>query len=346
MSSELIIHHNDLNELVFPNFREQEYNIFSNIITRVRDKGNEVLEFSANEVSKWFGNTYPSETLSWMLNTMAENMRQKGFVHISEVGDIARKAHITMFPTFFIDSDKKNNKLKSLTVRVNPDFLYLFNNLIKNFTQYELEEFISLTGKYTKRLYMLLKQFRNKGKVLTYQNRWDDFCKLLNIPEKYELRDIDKFILKPAIKELSKERSLFDSVRIPFENLSYTKIKNKGRGRGGKVVGIIFEFKPENIDPKDEQIALLEKENKALKEENDFANQKYTELAHKLGLNNEFAKFIYQSFRNDKGESIKIMDIVRVSNKLRVRFKNQENEKDFYGSFESEKHLSNYTKIQ
>ncbi|MBX1156973.1 replication initiation protein, partial [Campylobacter jejuni] len=53
--------------------------------------------------------------------------------------------------------------------------------------------------------------------------------------------------LKPAIKELSKERNLFDQVRVPFKNLAYEKEKAKGRGQGGKVSGITFTFKPESV---------------------------------------------------------------------------------------------------
>ncbi|MFB1645275.1 replication initiation protein, partial [Campylobacter sp. MRC_CM2] len=65
----------------------------------------------------------------------------------------------------------------------------------------------------------------------------------------------------PAIKELSKERNLFDQIRVPFKNLAYEKEKQKGtRGRGGKGSGIIFTFKPENNN-----IQKLEKEvNKTL----------------------------------------------------------------------------------
>ena len=59
--------------------------------------------------------------------------------------------------------------------------------------------------------------------------------------------DIDKDILKPAIKELTKECNLFNQIRIPFKNLSYEKKKDNGRRHGGNVIGIEFTFKPENI---------------------------------------------------------------------------------------------------
>lgn len=57
-------------------------------------------------------------------------------------------------------------------------------------------------------------------------------------------------VLKSSIKELQKPQDLFDSKRQPFTNLKYEKIKAKGRGRGGKVIGIKFTFDPIS-DPSD-----------------------------------------------------------------------------------------------
>ena len=57
----------------------------------------------------------------------------------------------------------------------------------------------------------------------------------MGIPNTYQSGDIDKQILKPSIKALTGT----------FQNIMYTKIKQKGRGRGGKVVAIEFVFKPQ-----------------------------------------------------------------------------------------------------
>ncbi|WP_235663822.1 replication initiation protein, partial [Campylobacter coli] len=62
---------------------------------------------------------------------------------------------------------------------------------------------------------------------------WEEFCMIMKIPEIYRQIDIDQRFLKPAIKDLSKERNLFDLIRVPFKNLAYDKEKTAGRGRGG-----------------------------------------------------------------------------------------------------------------
>ncbi|ENM9933429.1 replication initiation protein, partial [Salmonella enterica subsp. enterica serovar 1,4,[5],12:i:-] len=173
--------------------------------------------------------------------------------------------------------DKKDTEFKHLLeieLKVNPRFEYIVNEVTKNFTGFKLEEFIALNGKYTKTLYRLLKQYRITGKAYF---EWEEFKRIMDIPEDYEIHNIDKWILKPALKELTKERNLFDQIRVPFKNLAYEKEKQKGtRGRGGKVIGITFTFKPENI-----QMQKLEHESQKIMSD----EQKYLKILNNMKLN-------------------------------------------------------------
>ncbi|ELT3328505.1 replication initiation protein, partial [Salmonella enterica subsp. enterica serovar Alachua] len=193
---------------------------------------------------------------------------------------------INLFTEFavyvFENEDNGKNELRRIEMQINPRFEYILNQLTANFTAFELSEFISLSGKYTKTLYRLLKQYRSTGKVYF---EWKEFCRIMDIPEKLAMSDIDKRILKPAIKELSKERNLFDQVRVPFKNLAYEKEKTAGRGRGGKVSGISFTFKPENI-----QMQKLENESQKIMSD----EQKYLKILNNMKLHQ--ARFDY----NDK----------------------------------------------
>lgn len=149
------------------------------------------------------------------------------------------------------------------------------------FTAFELAEFTELSGKYTKTLYRLLKQYRTTGKAVF---KWEEFKRIMKIPEDYTMHNIDKWILKPAIKELTKERHLFDQIRVPFKNLVYEKEKQKGtRGRGGTVVGIAFSFKPESIT-----MQKLAKEG----EKNATAEQRYLNILNNMKINK--VKFEYK----------------------------------------------------
>ncbi|HFZ5175536.1 TPA: replication initiation protein [Campylobacter coli] len=182
------------------------------------------------------------------------------FVCFEESNIIADEVHITLQSRFY-------------DMIINKKF---------GFTAFELAEFAELSGKYTKTLYRLLKQFRTTGKAYF---EWEEFCRIMKIPENYRQIDIDQRILKPAIKELSKERNLFDQIRVPFKNLAYEKEKTAGRGRGGKVSGISFTFKPENI-----QMQKLENESQKIMSD----EQKYLKILNNMKLNQ--ARFNY----NDK----------------------------------------------
>ena len=46
---------------------------------------------------------------------------------------------------------------------------------------------------------------------------------LLGIPDSYRATDIDRQILKPVIKQLSSEHTLFDQRRTPFKGLMVKK---------------------------------------------------------------------------------------------------------------------------
>lgn len=239
---EIVKYNNDLNDkIVFPDFKEQELNIFANLLCEFREREAETLIFSADEVSKFFGSAYSSDTLGFIMREMAERLRVFGFkwtrteFNKKRNAETVKTAYITMFPTFYVECEKipentsieaeKYSPLKSVEVRINPDFQYLLSEINNNFTRFELIEFMSLSGKYTKTLYRLLKQYSQTGWL---QMEWQDFKEQLNIPTAYEVCNIDQSILKPAIKSLSKY----------FKNLKYTKIK-KG---GNKVTAIRFDW--------------------------------------------------------------------------------------------------------
>jgi len=92
-------------------------------------------------------------------------------------------------------------------------------------------DILGVKGKYNKRLYSLLMQFKKTG---LYFTTWDKFKEILEIPETYKATNIDQRILKPAKKELSK-------VGIKITNIK--KIKN---GRSIDKIEIRFKYK----DPK------------------------------------------------------------------------------------------------
>ena len=158
-----------------------------------------------------------------------------------------------LFTTFWI-----KKKEKTLTIQVNPDFRFVLNALDKNFTRFELSEFIRLNGKYAKQLYRLLKQFRSTG---IFRITLQDLRSKMDIPETYDLRDIREKVLKPAIKEISP----------CFKDLVFEAEKEKRRGN--PVTAYVFTFTKE--EPK-KKLTTTTKKTNGKKKENTSQKKKGT----------------------------------------------------------------------
>ncbi len=257
-------------------FNEIEQDLLCGLMVKLKEEKGKVT-FYPWDLRNILKSSYDNNSLMEFASSLKRKFFKADFTIIEKTtrGEKEVEAHktINLFTEFAIYVYKSSKELESIEMQVNPQFEYILNQLTANFTAFELSEFIALSGKYTKTLYRLLKQYRTTGKAYF---EWEEFCRIMDIPEKFAMCDIDKRILKPAIKELSKERNLFDQVRVPFKNLAYEKEKAKGRGRGGKVSGITFTFKPENIE-----MQKLENESQKIMSD----EQKYLKILNNMKLN-------------------------------------------------------------
>ena len=131
-----------------------------------------------------------------------------------------------LFPTYkIIEADEM------LYLGVNSELEYFLNDLTKEFTRFELEEFLSLRSAYAKNMYKHLKQWRTVGKK---EIPIEIFRELLDIPESYTMRSITQRVLAPIETELSPI----------FKGLKINKIHH---GRGNKVKALEFTFSKESI---------------------------------------------------------------------------------------------------
>lgn len=116
------------------------------------------------------------------------------------------------------------------------------------FSDYEIAELHTLYGEYAKRLYVNLKQWRGTGEWLI---KYDDFKTYMQVPDNYKSGNIDQKVIQQAIKELTRQRTLFDQERTPFINLKYEKLTRakKPNNKGMKPYWIKFTFKKEDDTP-------------------------------------------------------------------------------------------------
>ncbi|MDE6958740.1 MAG: replication initiation protein [Helicobacter apodemus] len=244
--NEIVKYHNDFNKVKLPSFTEQEQNLLFGILTKIKGKpAGEKIIFYPKELLKFSTENLTYKALGNYLSVLKTNFFKADFtilVEDKEREEIGKET-VNLFQSFtlwYSKDDVNYENLLRIEMVVNPRFEYLINELTKNFTRFELAEFITLSGKYTKTLYRLLKQYRQTGYM---RMEWSEFARVMDIPKDYRQIDIDQRILKPALKELIKPRNLLDQERIPFKSLTYQKIK-KG---GNRVVEICFEWKPDDV---------------------------------------------------------------------------------------------------
>lgn len=263
--NEIVKYNNALHKnFDFNNLTETQSNVFFTILSRLKFANSTTLEITFQELFSLANinnnGDFRKEVLSKLRTLQTHTMTYQ----INEQGDLRQEV---LFPVL-----ETNTTDRVLKVQISETFknAYLSTELGK-FTKYELAEFVNLSGKYPKIIYRYLKQWRRDGK---WEVDFKEFKDILGIPQSYLANNIDQRILKPCIKELSAERNLFDTARIPFKNLKIEKIKISNR-----IKKLVFTFTPENTDNKKTKaekkaIADLNAENAERKFSQQFSGKK------------------------------------------------------------------------
>ena len=238
-------YHNDMNVFSFGGFNQRELNLFFLICGLMREQ-EETLILPFAEIKKIIGKTAFKNNKD-LVNCVVET--NKKFLKLNgEFKKGSTLVQFVLFPTFKTDSQRE-----VLKVSVNPEFSYILNELTKNFTLFELQEFYSLNSTYSKNLFRLLKQYKSTG---VYYVTLEEFRRLLDVPEAYEMRKITDKILNPALKELANH----------FDNLRIEKIRTNRR-----ITALRFIFEPQlskhiTRDNVSESIDMCEIEEDSFKE--------------------------------------------------------------------------------
>ena len=245
----IVKYHNDLNKLKFYLFGELEQNILMGVFLNARFHNTKEFILNADDIAKFLPQRNPSkQEIFNRVMSLRENLFKIDYTHEIKLDNgLIELSFYNIFSVFTLVYTTENREFEYLKIKISDDFSYLIHNITKFMTQFELEEFLFLSGKYAKALYIHLKQFRTTG---IWRVKWDDFKEILGIPSSYKICDIDKRILNPCVEQLSSPLNLFElhenktkkATRTPFKNLKYTKIKGKGRGRGGAIKEIEFTF--------------------------------------------------------------------------------------------------------
>ena len=237
----IVKYHNDLNKLKFYLFGELEQNILMGVFLNARFHNTKEFILNADDIAKFLPQRNPSkQEIFNRVMSLRENLFKIDYTHEIKLDNgLIELSFYNIFSVFTLVYTTENREFEYLKIKISDDFSYLIHNITKFMTQFELEEFLFLNGKYAKALYIHLKQFRTTG---VWRVTWDNFKMLLDIPKSYPVCMIDSRILEPCVKQLQEPLNLFERARTPFKNLKYKKIKGRGRGRGGNITHIEFTF--------------------------------------------------------------------------------------------------------
>ena len=261
--NEVVKYDNILNHLSFRNFTENDFNLFMCLCARLRDLGDMEQVYDYDYLMDMIGwdKTQRIDVFHDEIKRMTDKIRQ-----IGGVIDISPDEFVcfNLFDTF-----RGNKQKRHLTVSVNPKFKYVLNDLTKNFTRFELSEYVSLNGRYSKLLYQHLKQYRKTG---WWQVSLEDIRHELSIPDTYLNKHIMDKVIKPSIEVIKTCKG--------FADLKFEVIQSPRRGRA--VEGYQFTWTADKQIPGqmtvDDYLRVTGKESGKKKKKNsfnDFENQRH-----------------------------------------------------------------------
>lgn len=239
--NEVVKIHNDLTNEKLGKMNAKELDLFMCICHKMRDKGVCQVTIGFDELRR-LGN-YKENSNERMKKLLVDaNLKMLSFIIQIDCGSVTEQK--TLFKKFRTDSESA-----TVVVEVWEELAYILNDIAKNFTRFELSEFVSLESKYAKRLYKLLKQYRTQG---SYYTTKEDFYRDMNVALTYKNPDFNKRVLHPAVNECKKY--------IP----SLECVPRKS-GRGGAVQGYEFTF--------DRELPPEKNKNKIKNKFNEFEQQ-------------------------------------------------------------------------
>lgn len=192
--NEIVKYNNIMNEMQFFKFTAMDYNFLMGLCSKLKEKGDSEIILSFQEIKDIVSYDSKNTTARFICDLDRMNVKLMNVTCKLDTED--ELIRFVLFPTFVI---KKSAEL--LKVSVNPQFSFVLNELTRNFTRFELAEFIELDSKYSKSLYRLLKQFRTTG---IYKVSIDDFRKKMDVPEKYTNNRVMDKIINPSLEEIKK----------------------------------------------------------------------------------------------------------------------------------------------
>lgn len=231
LSNEIVKYDPELNTIPLRKFTPVEMNLFFSIVSRMRDKGDETVRFSFDQL-KELSAYKPTANNRFIDDIESTYQKILGLRFGRRSKDGLNREFFVMFTEFEINGHADD---PYVDIKIYPKAIKLLNEL-ESWVRYALSEFRDLKSSYAKTMFRLLKQFRTTGYAYFSVA---DFNELLDVPKSYKSSNINQSVLKPIKEELT---PLFRGLTVR---------KKYGEGRGKPVIGYSFTWKPEKKDAND-----------------------------------------------------------------------------------------------
>ena len=221
--SGLVVYKDEMNTVPLRSFNRKEMDLFFSICSKMRNKDLDIITFDFEELRELSDYKYTAHDR--FINDI-EGVYDKLIQLNIKIGTPTEFTKFVLFTQYSVSAENQ-----TVIIQINNNFKGILNNIIGNFTKFELEEFTTLESSYSKTAYRLLKQFRQSGYYIV---PIDEFRRLFDIPESYKMGNIDQRVLSQIEKELPRY----------FKKLKITKLRGKGK-RKRFIEYIEFKFKAE-----------------------------------------------------------------------------------------------------
>ncbi|PCE78866.1 replication initiation protein [Lactiplantibacillus plantarum] len=244
MSNEIVKYDPELNTIPLRKFTPVEMNLFFSIVSRMRDKGDETVRFSFDQL-KELSAYKPTANNRFIDDIESTYQKILGLRFGRRSKDGLHREFFVMFTEFEINGHADD---PYVDIKIYPKAIKLLNEL-ESWVRYALSEFRDLKSSYAKTMFRLLKQFRTTGYAYFSVA---DFNELLDVPKSYKSSNINQSVLKPIKEELT---PLFRGLTVR---------KKYGKGRGKPVIGYTFTWKSEKKNANDFSQGQLQDERQKL----------------------------------------------------------------------------------
>lgn len=244
----IVKYSNDMYGLKFPTKNIHEEALVMWTLKRLQNKGPEEITLNYDEIRDvaQFSPITSAADIEKFTNEFIDNtanMRVDMKIAARLGSDEYLRIALPLYNLAALSTDERVFRLS-----LNDQFLYLVNNVEKNFTALEYSDYFEKSTPSSKRLFTLLSRYKYLG---TYEWRVDDLRSILDCAESYSVSQFYSVHIAPSIKELKKD----------FPGLKVEKIKV-----GRKIVKLKFTWDKKYQEEKKDTEILDHQVNKLMKE--------------------------------------------------------------------------------